>query len=476
MSRSHQVARLLRSVTELSQEDFAQQIGLSPHLVSQIEAGWMEPNRSHLEKMARRVGITLSDADEVLRYLEALRKYRHRQRHGSEAALPALMGELGRLLSAAYYRLLELPEPTPVPHEEDRLKVEEMMNRLRDAPKEVRRSVVQVAEDFQTWALCERVCEESIQEAARSVEEAAAWAELAQEIAVRVAAPEGLRQRLLGYAGLHLANVLRVAGDHDGAETTFQEAEDFWDAGADPQGLLDPSRRFDLKASLRRGQRRFEEALALLEEALAVSRAPARVLINKGFTLEAMGEYEQAVETLLMALALLDEEGEPRLRDILYLNLAVNLYYLGRCRDAAELVKKVHPRVVERGDEIDLTRILWLQGCIEAGLGRPTEGLKLLAEARERFAAEKLFYDVALCLLEEAVLLLDQGQTAKVKELAHELAVVFERKGVHREALAALRLFHEAVQRESATAELARHLLRYLFRARHDEGLRFEPS
>lgn len=476
MSRNRQVARLLRAVTELSQEEFAQEIGLSPHLVTQIEAGRMEPGRSHLQKMARKVGITPSDADEVLRHLEALQEYRHVQQQGSEEALPALMGQLGSLLSAAYHRLLALPEPAHVPHEVDRLDADDLMNRLRGARKEVRHYIVQVAEDFQTWALCERVCDESVKEAARSVEEATAWAELAQEIAVRVSGPEGLRKRLQGYAGLHLANVLRVAGDHNRAETAFREAEKLWDAGSDSQDLLDSGRRFDLKASLRRDQRRFEEALALLEEALAVSRAPARVLIKKGFTLEVMGEYQKAVETLLLALALLESEGEPRLRDILHLNLAVNFYYLGQFRNAAELVKKVHPRVVERGDDIDLIRILWLQGCIEAGLGRPTKGLELLAEARERFAAENLFYDVALCLLEEAVLLLGQGQTVKVKELAQELTVVFERQGVHREALAALRLFHEAAQREHATVELARDLLRYLFRARHDEGLRFGPS
>ena len=53
------------------------------------------------------------------------------------------------------------------------------------------------------------------------------------------------------------------------------------------------------------------------------------------------------------------------------------------------------------------------------------------------------------------------------------MAEVFESKGVHREALAALRLFQEAAEREEATADLARRVLGYLFRARHDQGLRF---
>ena len=85
-------------------------------------------------------------------------------------------------------------------------------------------------------------------------------------------------------------------------------------------------------------------------------------------------------------------------------------------------------------------------------------------------------YDVALALLEEAVLLLEDGRAAAVKVLAKELSKIFESKGVHREALGALKLFQEAAEQEAATAELARRVLGYLFRARYDQGLRFTAS
>ena len=85
-------------------------------------------------------------------------------------------------------------------------------------------------------------------------------------------------------------------------------------------------------------------------------------------------------------------------------------------------------------------------------------------------------YDVALALLEEAVLMLEKGRSGEVKELAGELNQVFESKGVHLEALAALQLFRAAAEREEATTELARRVLRFLFRAQHDQGLRFTES
>jgi hypothetical protein len=91
------------------------------------------------------------------------------------------------------------------------------------------------------------------------------------------------------------------------------------------------------------------------------------------------------------------------------------------------------------------------------------EALRLLDEAQQEFAERKMWYDVALALLETAVLLLEEGRTAEVKELTP----------ANREALAALRLFHEAAEREEATAAFASRVLSFLFRARHDEGLRF---
>ncbi|MFL6259754.1 MAG: tetratricopeptide repeat protein, partial [Thermoanaerobaculia bacterium] len=238
--------------------------------------------------------------------------------------------------------------------------------------------------------------------------------------------------------------------------------------------VLDPGRLLDLEASLRRGQRRFKEALAALDAALAIGRSPARLLIQKGFTLEAMGDYGRAVETLLQVAPQVEGLGDPRLLYMLRFNLAVNFCHLGRYTEAAEHVQTVRTLAGDLGDEVFLIRVLWLEGRIAAGLGRPQEAETLLEEVRRELGLRRMSYDVALVLLEEAVLLLEAGRPAEVKELAGELAQVFEDKGVHREALAALRLFYEAAEHEEATAELARRVLRFLFRARYDQGLHFE--
>jgi tetratricopeptide (TPR) repeat protein len=373
-----------------------------------------------------------------------------------------------RLASAA-----EIPEAQSVAY--DRQRAAKLFKRLEGLPEEARPAAVEMVEDLRSWALCERVCEASVREASRSLERAAAWAHLARQIAERVQGPEEWRHRLRGYAAAHVANVLRVSGDLVSAEAALEEAKRWWQAGSDPAGALDPGRLLDLEASLRRDQRRLPEALALLDEAAAVGRNPERALLKKGYTLEVMGEYEQAAETLLRAAPLVSRKGDARLEKILSGNLALIYCHLGRFAEAAEIADRVRAAALESGDEIEALRMTWTQGRIAAGLGRSEEARGLLARARREFAVRGMRYDAALALLEESILLLDEGRAAEVKDLCRELALVFDSRGVHREALAALRLFLDAVEREEATAEQARRILGFLFRARHDPGLRF-PS
>jgi tetratricopeptide (TPR) repeat protein len=227
----------------------------------------------------------------------------------------------------------------------------------------------------------------------------------------------------------------------------------------------------DLEASLRRDQRRFDDALEALEEAISIGRSPARVLIKKGFTLEVIGDYGRAVETLLQAAPLVERLGDPRLLYMLRFNLAVNFTHTGRYDEAAELLEQVRELAAGRGDENEMIRIGWLEGRIAAGLGRQEDALKLLQRARREFSYRNMVTDASLALLEEALLLLSDGKS--VGKLAKELAWLLDSKGVHREALAALKLFQEEAEQETATAEMTRRLLAFLHRARYDKGLRF---
>jgi tetratricopeptide (TPR) repeat protein/DNA-binding XRE family transcriptional regulator len=473
MKREQLMARMLRALSGKTQAQFGDEIGVEASLVALFETGKVAPSREHLERMGTAVGLTVPQTEELLRFADTLRRPRRRRGVGERSILNGIAAGVCSELDDAYRRLLTLRLPDAVLQVQGRQRAAELFERLEGLPQEIRLAMVQVAEECWSWALCERVCEASSREASRDVKQAAVWADLARQIAERVRDSEQWRNRLCGYAVAHVANALRVSGDLVSAEATLEEAKRLWRAGSDPAGALDPGRILDLEASLRRDQRRLPEALALLDEAAAVGRFPERALIKKSTTLEVMGRYDVAVEALLRALPIVQRKGDRHLEAVLYCNLALSYCQLGRFAEAAELAARARTAALEMGDELGALRVTWTQGRIAAGTGRSAEARSLLAYARREFAIRGMDYDAALALLEESALLLAEGRAGEAKALARDLAALFDSKGVHREALAALRLFQEATEQERATAELARSVLSYLFRARHDPSLRF---
>lgn len=414
-----------------------------------------------LEALDQEDGLTPEERDErEMRTLQLARTYR--EGHTRLALLAREMPPLDRY-------------PAPGDVEPIRWLAREQIAVLKehDDPGE-RLAIVQGAAEYQHWGLAEAAAEESAEATSRSLEEAADWVELAKEAAGLAKGPDGWLRSVHAYVGAFGPNTLRVKGELDAADSGLEEFKALWLAGDDPDQVLDPGRLLEFEGSLRRAQRRFPEALARLKEAGEVSHNPARVLINKAFTQEVMGDYEDALETLAAARPVVEKQRDPRHLYMLNYNTAVLYTHVGRFAEANSLLQEVREVVTARGDEIELLRVDWLQGRIAAGLGRREEARFLLERAMDRFALRKMWWDVALALLERATLLLNEGKTAEVKQLALGLTSVFKSRKVHREALAALRLFREAVERDTADEELARRVLRFLFRARHDQGLEFE--
>jgi tetratricopeptide (TPR) repeat protein len=283
------------------------------------------------------------------------------------------------------------------------------------------------------------------------------------------------RKRLKGYALAHLGNARRVGGDLPAAEEAFGRARELWEAGVlEPAGLLEAARLYNLQASLRIDQWRLPEALALLEQALAMASGYERktLLLKRATALELAGDSEGAIAALLEAVPFVSEEREPRLLWVLRFNLANNLLQTGRPREAEAWLPEL--RRLTLGNELDALRLHWLEGRIAAGLGERKRAVEILTRVREDFATQKIAYDAALVSMEIAVLLLEDRRIREVRSLARQILWIFRAQDVHREALAALRLFCEAAERETATLEMTRRISEYLLRARNEPGLRLE--
>jgi transcriptional regulator with XRE-family HTH domain len=469
------IFRLLKGVPA---EDLADRSGVTVRRIGAIErAEVKEAPAAELEQILSAMDCSKAEFILLFSCLEAL--------SGLDlAADPEKAAAHERFIASSSRRLRRrlrapgVPDPSsyPGPHEVelDRFEARDSWDRLlpvKTLPELT--LVVRSAREYPCWAFVERLCDESVRAASKDPRRALDLAIVAVRIARRLPVWELWRLRLLGFAAAHLANALRVASRLDAADRTLAAARRLWDAGLDPDRLLDPGRLLDLEASLRRDQRRFAEALDLLERATPLTRRPEHVGLNLASVLAVMGRYHRAIEVLTGLGPRVAAHPEPRLRSIQRFNLCVALSHVGQHTRAARLLP-VLGRLV-KDDEMDRIRFRWLEGRIAAGLGHTQEALEALAEARSGFAGHGLGYDVGLSLLETAALHLERGELGEVQRLTAELAPFFEKNDVHDEALKALRLFEEAAARQAATAELARLVLAWLFRAQDDRGLVFSP-
>jgi tetratricopeptide (TPR) repeat protein len=265
-------------------------------------------------------------------------------------------------------------------------------------------------------------------------------------------------------------------------------SDPWWEAGEEATGdaLGYGPDILTLKASLRSDQRRFAEALTLLDDAYGLylrgdpehrdEHLAGRVLVKKAHILTAMAELEKSDLALQEAERLLDADRDPRLFLCLRHNLLDNLASAGRFQEARVLLPEVEALCGSAGSRLDEVRLRWVEGRIAAGLGDRTGARKAWDQARREFADRGMAYDAALVSLELAAFLIQEGETAEIRELAEEIMEIFRARDVHRETLAALAIFQTAATLETATADLARDLAAYLTRARLEPELRFERN
>ncbi len=473
---------ILRSAQGWSQKRLAAESGIAKTMISDFEVGRRPLSRDRLETLAAVLGYGAEDVDAALLCRERLRPAEDDDASSLRLtpaerrlvdATAALVAKTARdVTRSKLTRQLQVSRARKA-----RQEAEALWERLRRHPPRDRRVLVEGAVEFQIWALCERLCAESEKAAAADANRALELADLALRVALLVPGEPGWCCRLQGYAWAHVGNARRVASNLPGADDAFATYRELWAAGgpgsAEP---LDEGRVLDLEASLRRDQRRFPEALELHDRALTKTTPDASgyILLNKATTLEQSGYYDQAIETLHKAAPLIDRLRQARLLFALRFNLAVNLFYAERHRDAAALLPEIRKLAVGLGNELDLVRALWLEGRITSKVGRIEDAISILEQVRTEFAARNIAYDMALASLELAILRLTRNHTAEVKVLARQMMQIFQGQGVHRESLGALRLFCEAAERDTATVELAQRLIDYLERARHEPQLRFE--
>jgi len=335
---------------------------------------------------------------------------------------------------------------------------------LKDLPFDDQLALVLNDESFQTWGLCQLLLRQSLEAVFEDIGRAVNHAELAVKISQHLEDTYDphwvldLRARAQAYLG----NAQRVLGELRSAEMSFLEAEILLSRSMTGNEAA-RAEVLHLKASLRAAQRRFPEALALVDEALAIFLEHSDARSSRSSLLKAkiLEDGEDLAGSIRILQELVDElnpEQEPLMSAVARHNLLLCLTEVERYQDAEKLLPGVREQLAAQGKALNLIRLRWTEGKIALGLGREAEAQEHFREVRQGFLERGMGYDAALISLDLAVLYAREHRTAELKRLAAEMAPIFESRDVRREAMAALFMFRNACEEERMTVELATQL------------------
>lgn len=365
----------------------------------------------------------------------------------------------------------------------DRARAPKLFIELMRHPVSRQRALIQRTWRFKNYVFGEYLLEQSYQSVFDDPSRAEDLAELALSVAHQLEGSHygpALVSDLEARAWAYVANARRVANDFAGADEAMTEAKNWLGQGTDD--ILLKARLVALEGALRREQQRFDEAHRLFEEALGIYREAGeshwenRTLVSVATTYHDTGELEEAIKLLKKVIPTLDAEREPRLLLVAKQNLITNLVEGEQYEEAKKLLPETQRLVQEAGSQLDAVRVRWAAGKIAQGLGRLEEAEKIFNGVRDELVDRSLPYDGALSCLDLAALYAEQGRTGEMKELAEEMLPIFRSRGVHREATAALLVFHQAAQAENASVKLVRQIADYLQEARKNPELQFKSA
>ena len=340
------------------------------------------------------------------------------------------------------------------------------------------------AQSLHGWPLCEALLRKSSEvrfsDPKRMLDLAESAASVAKHIRSEKYPWPGFLSDVRARAFAELGNAYRVNDRLSEADAAFGKAREHLESGtADP---LLHARVLDLEASLRRAQRRLEDAAVLLDQVHNLyleagdPHLAGRALISKGICTHYQGHPREAVKLLEEGLDLLAPGRDPQLESSTDLSIIYALVDCGGYHQASRLILQSGLRKAFAAEPLILLKLRGVEGKIHAGLGRLARAERVFGEVRQEFLRHGQVYDAALTGLELATVWLRQGRAAQVLELAEEMHAVFEDLGVQREAARALDFVREACHCQIVTVSMIERVRTFLERLPWHPGLRFEPA
>lgn len=315
---------------------------------------------------------------------------------------------------------------------------------------------------FHTWGLMELLIERAQESLLEHRPESERLGGMALAVADRLDAAyygEARLEDMRARSWSIIAESRRLRSDFTGAGEAFDQAHEHLRAGTE-----DPLERalvLDLEASLRRCERRFDEARRLLRKAIEIfvengeNQRAGLSLVNLSIVYRAEGELARALAVLQEALQRIDGTEEPRLQLCAEHHLIHTLASAGRLMEARGMLLKKRPLYRRFPDAWAQSHLRWLRGQVALGFNGMAEAESELLGARQGFLALESRYEAGLVTLDLALLYARQDRTADLRQIASEALDTFRTLGLTPEVRAAESFLRQADEVEGAQRELA---------------------
>jgi len=323
----------------------------------------------------------------------------------------------------------------------------------------------------QNWGLCETLLARSEACRYQDPEQMILLAERAVAVAEGLDPMEYGRELaadLRARSFSELANAYRVADDLEGAERMLRRASEWSSRGTQDPLLL--ARVMRVAAALRGAQRRFSEALALLDAAYAIYERhgdrfnAGSALISKGLYTGYSDNPEQAIQYLTAGLAMIGPARDPKLVLSAVHNLVNCLTDCGRFHEARRILRRSKKAYFAAGDRLNLVKMRWVEGKIALGLGELDRAETAFRDTQARFEQAGLGYHAAVVALDLTAILLERGKTVEARELVAQTITIFRSRRIAREVLAALLLLQHSLETELGALGVLETVRTYLKR------------
>ncbi|HEV2856040.1 MAG TPA: hypothetical protein VHC97_24850 [Thermoanaerobaculia bacterium] len=378
-----------------------------------------------------------------------------------------------RAISAAFARALEHERNLRTDREVAEHRAEELLRALH------RSEVPSLPEGPASWGLCETLLEKSRDLRHDDPAGMLQMVNLARLAADRLdPAVYGADRRadMQARTWAELANAYRVTDDFAQAEAAMACALELR-----TQGTGDPllyARIADLNASLLCDQRRFKDAFRMLDLAYAIHRRHSdahevgRVVILKGLYTGYAGKPEEGIQLLVRGLSMIDRARDSKLVFHTLHNILLFRVELGDYEHARRQLQGMRPLYAAHAGWLDMVKLHRLEGEIAAGLGDLVTAEATFQQIRQDLNDAGLGYQASLASLDLAGVWLRQGRTSEVRGLVSEMVSTFRFLGVEREALSALHMLQDALERDQVTLDVLRLTAGILRRLQNEPATR----